>query len=124
MQRCISCNGILTKTDTECYVCGEPVPGARKRAKRPQPQAAPARRTVETRKLEARPISPISRLSNLLFVGSLVLTGFAFLSEQKLPIALSLGLSVVLLSMRLFDGRAGTKNASPEALVPHSTTDH
>jgi len=123
MQRCISCNGILTKTDSECYVCGEPVPGARRRAKRRKAPATTGQRTVEAPKLETR---PISRLSNLLFVGSLVLTGFAFLSEQKLPIALSLGLSVILLSMRLFDGRTASKGASPpcEALVPHSTTDH
>ncbi len=28
MTRCNSCNGIITKTDVECYVCGDPVPGA------------------------------------------------------------------------------------------------
>lgn len=27
MARCNSCNGIITKTDVECYVCGERVPG-------------------------------------------------------------------------------------------------
>ncbi len=32
MARCNSCNGIITKTDLDCYICGDPVPGA-KRAK-------------------------------------------------------------------------------------------
>jgi len=26
MARCNSCNGIITRTDLECYICGEPVP--------------------------------------------------------------------------------------------------
>jgi hypothetical protein len=30
MPRCNSCNGIITRDDVECYVCGEPVPGARR----------------------------------------------------------------------------------------------
>jgi hypothetical protein len=30
MARCDSCNSVLTRTDLECFVCGEPVPGARK----------------------------------------------------------------------------------------------
>ena len=28
MARCNSCFSILTKTDSKCYVCGDPVPGA------------------------------------------------------------------------------------------------
>ena len=28
--RCHSCNAIVTATDVKCYVCGEPVPGAKK----------------------------------------------------------------------------------------------
>ena len=128
MQRCNSCNGILTKTDVNCYVCGEPVPGARRQARRAKIAASveayrEATYKVEPPKVEAK---PISRLSNLLFVGSLVLTAVAFLSEEKLPIALSLGLSLILFSMRLFDGRFASKESSPgcESLVPHSTTDH
>jgi hypothetical protein len=30
MAHCNSCNSIITKKDLECYVCGEPVPGARR----------------------------------------------------------------------------------------------
>lgn len=33
MGRCNSCNGVLTRTDSECFVCGEPVPGAKRRSK-------------------------------------------------------------------------------------------
>ena len=32
MTRCTSCDGILTKTETSCYVCGEPVPRQKKTA--------------------------------------------------------------------------------------------
>lgn len=27
MNRCSNCSGIVTKTETNCYLCGEPVPG-------------------------------------------------------------------------------------------------
>jgi hypothetical protein len=30
MARCYSCSGVIAKTDVECYVCGEPVPGRSK----------------------------------------------------------------------------------------------
>jgi len=30
MARCYSCSGVIAKTDDECYVCGEPVPGRSK----------------------------------------------------------------------------------------------
>jgi len=29
MARCNSCNGVIRNTELECYVCGEPVPGAK-----------------------------------------------------------------------------------------------
>jgi hypothetical protein len=28
MARCTTCFSIVTKTDLDCYVCGEPLPGA------------------------------------------------------------------------------------------------
>jgi hypothetical protein len=47
MARCNSCFGVLTRAESECYVCGEPVPGARKPNwfarvfwPKPQPRAA------------------------------------------------------------------------------------
>lgn len=33
MARCNSCNGVITRRDLNCYVCGEPVPGAPQRSK-------------------------------------------------------------------------------------------
>ena len=113
MTRCNSCNGLVTKNDVECFVCGEPIPGARKRGKRVK--AAPVARfaPVAPAPRVEQPIKPMARVSNLLFLGSLVLTAFSFLSDQKLPVAVCLGLSVILLSMRLFDGRVAGKDSSP-----------
>ncbi len=28
--RCMACNSVVTKDESECYVCGEPVPGVKK----------------------------------------------------------------------------------------------
>ena len=103
MTRCNSCNGILTKTDVECYVCGEPVPGARKRARR-----APAVK-LESGEAQAKPVSP---LGNLLFLCSLLVAGLCYYFGQKTALAVSLGLSVALLSMRLLDGRVAGKDSS------------
>ena len=33
MTRCSSCNGIIAKTDLECYTCQEPIPGKPRRGK-------------------------------------------------------------------------------------------
>lgn len=33
MTRCTSCNGIIAKTDLECYTCREPIPGKPRRTK-------------------------------------------------------------------------------------------
>ncbi|HUA21075.1 MAG TPA: hypothetical protein VMB25_20145 [Bryobacteraceae bacterium] len=103
MTRCNSCNGILTRTDVECYVCGEPVPGARKRARR-----TPAAK-LEPGQAPAKPASP---LNNLLLLGSLALAAYCYYAGLKMPLALSLGLSVALLSMRFLDGRVAHKDPS------------
>ena len=34
MTRCASCNGIIAPTDSQCYVCGDPVPGGARRKTR------------------------------------------------------------------------------------------
>jgi len=41
MARCNSCNGIITKTHVECYACGDPGPGAARRARRSKPESKP-----------------------------------------------------------------------------------
>jgi hypothetical protein len=111
MTRCNSCNGLVTKNDVECFVCGEPIPGARKRGKQ-RVKAVPVAHLAQAPSMEP-PAKPIARVSNLLFLGSLVLTALSFLSDQKLPVAVCLALSVILLSMRLFDGRIASKDSSP-----------
>ena len=30
MPRCNACNGIITRADVDCYVCGQPIPGRAK----------------------------------------------------------------------------------------------
>ena len=114
MTRCNSCNGLVTKNDVVCFVCGEPVPGARKRGVK-RVKAAPVARFVQVTQAPRlqQPVKPLARVSNLLFLGSLLLTVFSFLSDQKLPVAVCLGLSVILLSMRLFDGRVASRDSNP-----------
>ncbi len=78
-----------------CYICGSPVPGARKRSSR--------------RKKEPKPAAPITPLSNLLFIASLVLTLVSFLSSQKMSLSLSAALSGSLLVARIFADRMAAK---------------
>jgi hypothetical protein len=95
MARCNECNSVVTRTDSECYVCGEPVPGAKKRSWR--------------RKKEPKPIPPVTPLSNLLFMASLVLTTVSFLSSQKMSVSVSATLSGILFIARIFADRMAAK---------------
>jgi hypothetical protein len=96
MARCNECNSVLTKTDSECYICGDPVPGAKKRVWR-------------RNKKEPKPAAPVTPLSNLLFMASLVLTLVSFLSSQKMSIGFSASLSGILLIARVFSDRLAAK---------------
>lgn len=78
-----------------CYICGEPVPGAKKRSDRP--------------KKESKPRAPVTPLSNLLFVASLVLTIVSFFWGQKMSLSFSATLSGVLLIARIFSDRMAAK---------------
>ena len=95
MARCYECNSILTKKDLECFVCGEPVPGAKKRSWR--------------RKKESKPAAPVTPVSNLLFVASLVLMLVSFLSGQKIPVAVTSTLSGILFIARIVSDRIAVK---------------
>jgi hypothetical protein len=95
MARCNDCNSIITRTDSECFVCGETVPGAKKRSQR--------------RKKEPKPVPPVTPLSNLLFIASLVLTLVSFLSSHKMSIGFSASLSGILLLARVFADRMAAK---------------
>ena len=59
MSRCNSCFGIVTKNESECYVCGEAVPGARKawyvRLFWTKPNARPAKSVSVTNKSQNAP---------------------------------------------------------------------
>jgi hypothetical protein len=81
--------------DQACYICGEPVPGAKKRSKRP--------------KKPPKPVAPVTPLSNLLFIASLVLTAVSFLSTHKMSLSLSATLSGILLIARVLSDRMAAK---------------
>jgi len=91
MTRCNSCNGLVTRTDSECFTCGAPVPGVAK--------------PVWYQKRKAKAAAPVTPISNLLFMASLVLTGVSFLSNQKMPLPVSATLSGVLLVARIVTDR-------------------
>src|ERR1700722_9424980 len=93
MTRCNTCNGIVTKTDTNCFTCNEPVNGTGRGVGR--------RKGTPKTKLPAQ-ITPVT---NLLFMASLVLTGVSFLSSQKMPLPVSAGLSGLLLLARVVTDR-------------------
>ena len=95
MARCNECNSVITLTDSECYICGIPVPGAKKLSLR--------------RKKQPKPIPPVTPLSNLLFMASLALTLVSFLSSQKMSIGFSATLSGILLIARIFSDRMAAK---------------
>jgi hypothetical protein len=110
MARCDECNSVLTKTDLECYICGTPVPGAKKVAGR--------------RKKEPKPIPPVTPLSNLLFMASLVLTLISFLSTQRMSFGFSATLSGILLIARIFSDRMAAKQQLALRPVPVTRLDY
>jgi hypothetical protein len=94
MTRCNSCNAVITKVDdSQCYTCGEPVPGTAKLFWRHKQVS------------KAKPAAPVTPLSNLLFMASLVLMGVSFLSSQKMPLPVSATLSGILLTARIVTDR-------------------
>ena len=96
MARCNECYSVITRKDDECcYICGEPVPGAKKRLKR--------------REKPSKPAAPITPLSNLLFMASLVLTAVSFLCGQKMSLSFSATLSGILLIARIFVDRMAAR---------------
>jgi hypothetical protein len=95
MARCDECNSVVTRTDSECYICGRAVPGMKKRSMLAHKQPKPA--------------PPITPLSNLLFIASLVLTLVSFLSSHKMSLSVSATLSGILLAARIFADRMAAK---------------
>jgi hypothetical protein len=81
MARCSSCNGLITRQDVVCYICGDKLPKGPKRSQLTLPATS----------------KPHSALTNLMFGASLGLTGFSMLSSHKLPLWSSLALSGLFL---------------------------
>jgi len=82
--RCLNCNGILTKSDSECYSCGEPVPKWVRSSPAPKPQSKRQ-----------------SMVSWVTFCASLALTAYSFLAPHKPPLTVSLATSGVLLLVKV-----------------------
>jgi hypothetical protein len=82
--RCLNCNGILTKSDSVCYSCGDPAPKWAKKST--IPKRYPKRHSL---------------VSNLTFLASLALTGYSLLAPEKPPLTVSLAASGFLLLVKL-----------------------
>ena len=91
MALCIECHSVVTRTDSECYICGLPVPGAKnsfwRRTKNP------------------KPIPPVTPLSNLLFVVSVALTVSSFLWPNMMPVSFAATLGGLLFVARIASDR-------------------
>lgn len=90
MARCKECYGVITRTDSECYICGLRVS---------------ARNTWTWRKKEAQPAAPVTPFSNLLFVASIALTLFSFLEPNRIPVSLGATLGGMLFVARIVSDR-------------------
>jgi hypothetical protein len=102
MTRCKSCNGVIKKIDLECYTCGDPVPGSAKSFWRRKPES------------KAKPAAPVTPVSNVLFMVSLVLTGLSFLSSHKMPLMAALTLSGILLTARIVTDRKAVRRMNAQ----------
>jgi|SRR5579871_396498 len=82
MARCLYCNSVVTRTDTACYVCGDPLP-------------KPFKLPITGR--------PLSVLSNGMFIASLGLTGFSIFSSHEVPLGVSIAVSGIFLLLKYID---------------------
>jgi len=90
MGRCIYCHSIVTRDEEYCYTCGDRVPKPRK--------------TVAVKQ------SPVSALTNLVFLASLAFTAYCFFAEHKLSLPVTLAISSLLLLIRILAERLVNKN--------------
>ena len=96
MPRCNQCYSVVTRKDDEsCYMCGEPVPGAKKRG--------------QQRKKESKSVAPVTPLSNLFFIASLLLTVVSLLSGQRISLSIGVTLSAALLIARILSDRMAAR---------------
>ncbi len=95
MARCKECNSVITRMDSDCYICGEPVPGRK----------GWAWRKKEAKATIPKPKPPVTPFSNLLFVVSIALTLFSILAPNKIPISIGATLGGVLFVARIVSDR-------------------
>lgn len=96
MARCNECNSVIARNDSECYICGLPVPGAK------QP--------FWRRKRQSKPVPPVTPLSNLLFVASLGLTLFSFVSPGTMSVSFGATLGGILFVARIVSDRVAMRH--------------
>lgn len=96
MARCKECNSVVTRTDSECYICGLPVPGARKLFWR--------------KKKQNHDVPPVTPLSNVLFVASLGLTLFSFVLPGRMSVSVGATLGGVLFVARIVSDRIAMRH--------------
>ena len=98
MARCNQCNSVITRSDLDCYLCGEPVPGARKPfwGRKKEPKAL-------------SPATPVTPLSNLLFVASLGLTLFSFVAPHAMSLGVGSTAGGLLFVARIASDRAAAR---------------
>lgn len=97
MGRCNECGSVIAKNDVQCYVCGDPVPGAKK--------------SLLRRKKQAKVAPPITPLSNVLFIASLLLTLISFFTH-RMSLSMTATLSGGLFVARIFSDRLAAKNTN------------
>lgn len=79
MLRCLSCNGILTKSEAKCYSCGEVSPG--------QPN----------KKVRGNGLTMVATVAFYLSIG---ITIFSLFSDHAPPVALCLPVTLVLMFVK------------------------
>jgi hypothetical protein len=89
MNRCLDCNGLLTKEETVCIQCGAKVPGAKK--------------SMDGRRMA-------SRAASFLFLGSLGVTVFGLFTENGVSVVsgvlLSCAMGLIRRSLRELPGES------------------
>jgi len=91
MGRCVYCHSVLTKDETQCYLCGDIV--------RKQPRAV-----VEHR--------PVPLWITLAFLGSLACTFYCFFSAHILSLPVTLVISLALVLIRILAEWLPYKNSN------------
>jgi hypothetical protein len=94
MARCNDCYSVLTRDDSECYICGLPAPGTKK---------------PFWRRGKQKIVPPVTPVSNLLFMASIGLTLFSFLSPSTMSVSFGATLGGILFVARIVSDRIALK---------------